>query len=825
MSVSRESAVPISFEDSIRWPVPMLFSPAAAPAEGHGPDCTVELLNGRTLEAELLQLGPDAVSIGMAAPEHQPERRRIDFEHVRMIRLTVPLLPTGQARAADAGGADDRTVSIRFRDGKRFSALSRGLVRDESGLFLYLPGSDPGQALRCFIPARQLEEVQIDSVRQDSSTAVTSASSKAIAEELNQQAEQRQERLGKRLSERAASTQEELRHMLHVQKRHPGAKLGDVLVEAGLISTEQLAEALGQQAERPQRRLGDILVDMGVVTLRLVQMALSEKLGIPLINVADFQFDPEALALVSASFAKRHQVLPVLRLGEELVVAMENPLIMDFGQELAFLAGRTVVPVIANPDDLRQQITRQYAKLELGRAMADTGTRSTAASGNPLDAPPARVPGEPRTGLDRQTPLPPESGDSAVDPRVTDNALVRLINKIIVEAHAQGASDIHIESNAGTAKTRIRFRKDGELEDYLELQSAYRNALISRIKIMADLDISEHRRAQDGKIAFAKFGPLQIELRVAIVPTSNGLEDVVLRILGGVDPLPLEKLGLVGRDLDEIRKMVTRSYGLILVCGPTGSGKTTTLHSVLHSINRPDIKIWTAEDPVEITQAGLRQVQINARIGWTFAAAMRSFLRADPDIIMVGEMRDAETTEIGIEASLTGHLVFSTLHTNSAAESVVRLLELGMDPFNFADALIGILSQRLARKLCLACRKSRVATDVEINALAQEYCAGSMRDPAVVEAQWRATYGGQGGLLLHEAVGCKACNHGYKGRIGVYELLCGTPKIKNLIRARGSVPQVVEAALEDGMHLLRQDAIEKVLTGMLDLASARAAST
>jgi hypothetical protein len=255
-----------------------------------------------------------------------------------------------------------------------------------------------------------------------------------------------------------------------------------------------------------------------------------------------------------------------------------------------------------------------------------------------------------------------------------------------------------------------------------QMPQGYSNALVSRIKVMAELDISEHRRPQDGKIDFGRHGPLSIELRVAIIPTANNLEDVVLRILGGAEPLPLDQVGFSARDLGKLKQMISRSYGLILVCGPTGSGKTTTLHSVLRELNRLDIKIWTAEDPIEITQPGLRQVQVNSKIDWTFAAAMCAFLRADPDVIMVGEMRDAETTKIGIEASLIGHLVFSTLHTNSAAESIVRLLDLGMDPFNFADALIGILSQRLARKLCLNCRQVHVASAAGIAVLCDEYC-------------------------------------------------------------------------------------------------------
>ncbi len=268
----------------------------------------------------------------------------------------------------------------------------------------------------------------------------------------------------------------------------------------------------------------------------------------------------------------------------------------------------------------------------------------------------------------------------------------------------------------------------------------------------------------------------------------------MLRILGGVEPLPMEELGLCARDLAELKTMIVRGYGLILVCGPTGSGKTTTLHSVLHQINRPDIKIWTAEDPVEIAQAGLRQVQINARIDWTFAAAMRAFLRADPDVIMIGEMRDPETSKIAIEASLTGHLVFSTLHTNSAAESVVRLLDLGMDPFNFADALVGVLSQRLARKLCSKCKRSHPCSDLEIAELLDEYCTGTDLDRTALLSQWRKEFSSDGVLVLFEATGCEACRGGYKGRVGVYELLSGTADVKQLVRSRGTVPQVVAAA-------------------------------
>src|SRR6267142_2172295 len=267
---------------------------------------------------------------------------------------------------------------------------------------------------------------------------------------------------------------------------------------------------------------------------------------------------------------------------------------------------------------------------------------------------------------------PVESGDDDVS-AAADNELVKLVNKIIIDAYNQGASDIHIEPYPGKGKTEIRLRKDGTLVPYIEVPGSYRNALVARIKIMCDLDISEKRKPQDGKIKFKKFGPLDIELRVATIPTAGGVEDIVMRILAAGEPIPLEKMGFTARNLDELQKTVSKPYGLFFVCGPTGSGKTTTLHSVLKYLNTPDTKIWTAEDPVEITQKGLRQVQVNRKAGLDFAVVMKAFLRADPDIIMVGEMRDKETTSTGIEASLTGHLVFATLHTNSAPESITRL--------------------------------------------------------------------------------------------------------------------------------------------------------
>ena len=413
-----------------------------------------------------------------------------------------------------------------------------------------------------------------------------------------------------------------------------------------------------------------------------------------------------------------------------------------------------------------------------------------------------------------------------------DNELVKLVNRIIIEAYNQGASDIHIEPYPDRGKTEVRFRKDGSLVSYTSIPPAYRNAIASRIKIMCDLDISEKRKPQDGKIKFKKFGPLDIELRVATIPTAGGLEDIVMRILAAGDPIPLEKLGLSPKNEEKLKKIITMPYGLFFVCGPTGSGKTTTLHSALAEINNAETKIWTAEDPVEITQRGLRQVQMNPKAGMDFAAAMKAFLRADPDVIMVGEMRDHETVSIGIEASLTGHLVMTTLHTNSAPESVVRLLDMGMDPFNFADALLGVLAQRLAKKLC-DCKQAYTPTIDEMHLLLQEYCQDMSytdawkKDPKAarqaIYQEWVSSFANaEGHFTLYRPVGCKKCDKtGYKGRIGLYELMEGTAALKRNIQDRARVSTMLATALEDGMRTLKQDGIEKVLKGITDIKQVR----
>ncbi|TWI66970.1 type II secretory ATPase GspE/PulE/Tfp pilus assembly ATPase PilB-like protein [Desulfobotulus alkaliphilus] len=395
------------------------------------------------------------------------------------------------------------------------------------------------------------------------------------------------------------------------------------------------------------------------------------------------------------------------------------------------------------------------------------------------------------------------------------SAVVQLVNKVVLDSFARGASDIHIEPYPGKQNTQIRVRVDGACTLYQTIPYSYRNAIVSRIKIMADLDIAERRKPQDGKIKFKKYGGKDIELRVATVPTQGGLEDVVMRILAAGEPIPLDKMGFSDRNYENFVQTIQQPYGIIFVCGPTGSGKTTTLHSALGFINKPERKIWTAEDPVEITQKGLRQVQVMPKIGFDFAAAMRSFLRADPDVIMVGEMRDKETTQIGIEASLTGHLVFSTLHTNSAPESVTRLLDMGMDPFNFADAILCILAQRLVRTLCKNCKEAYHPTREEYDEIVRDY-----GEEGEFEEHTGIRY--TDSLELRRPKGCDRCNQtGYAGRMGLHELLVGTDTVKRLIQRKAPMEEIRDLAIEEGMRTLKQDGIIKVFGGHTDLLQVR----
>ena len=591
----------------------------------------------------------------------------------------------------------------------------------------------------------------------------------------------------------------------------------DHLVSNAVISAEELDLAT-RSARRKNLDIETVLIDEFQVKLTAIGEALAAYFSVPYEPHKPDRVKPiDLMKNMSREFVESSMWVPVDDTKDGIVVLTTDP---------EKIRGSKIVNNVYPKSKIVYRVccTREFtATLDLffGTA-ASNNTTGSVDDGTDI--------GDLLSGMEDDV---SEESTEDVASAASDNEVVKLVNKVIVDAYKQGASDIHIEPYPGKQKTEIRFRKDGSLMNYISVPAAYRSAIAARLKIMCDLDISERRKPQDGKIKFKKFGPLDIELRVATIPSQGGVEDIVMRILAAGEPIPLDKLGLSKYNLAQCKGAIEKPYGLFFVCGPTGSGKTTTLHSVLGYLNTPETKIWTAEDPVEITQRGLRQVQMNPKAGLTFAVAMKAFLRADPDIIMVGEMRDKETVSTGIEASLTGHLVFATLHTNSAPESIIRLLDMGMDPFNFADALLGILAQRLAKRLCGKCKKPHAATTAELDQLLDEFSTEMVnteswkKDPQAardaVRDGWIKEFGNEKGeIMLYTPVGCDTCGTGYKGRVGLHELLIGTDAIKKNIQEHARVAEMFATALEHGMRTLKQDGIEKVLLGITDMAQVRA---
>ena len=621
---------------------------------------------------------------------------------------------------------------------------------------------------------------------------------------------------------RPAKTMVELRSLIHALGTAAVRSLVSSLVHLHLCDLQTLA-ALKVDPEDGNQGCENALLQSRLVSELDLQHARAHMLNIAEIDAAAFEVEPAALARLWWTDAIRYGVLPLGLESGVLYVATPTPLNRELEEKLRVVADCIVSLVWADKASIERRLLQEHPL----------------ASPTPADAVPAGAT-EPRPGPGAHTSrdvhglvddalneLKVWGVQEQVNAANESSGVIKLVNQMIIDAYEQKASDIHIETNQEDDVSRVRFRKDGDLEDYLTLPFSLRNALVSRIKIMARLDISERRRPQDGKINFSDFVDIKLELRVAVLPTHDNMEDVVLRLLASSQPIPLQELGFSSRDEAIVQRLTNRPFGLLLACGPTGSGKTTTLHSLLAHINTDIRKIWTAEDPIEITQKGLRQLQVNPKIGVTFASAMRAFLRADPDVIMIGEVRDAETAAVCVEASLTGHLVLSTLHTNSAAESVIRLLDLGMDPMNFGDSLLGIVAQRLVRGLCQHCAVPRVLSHDEYQALVLEYIEGTALSAQQGHERLMAAAAlpldsAAGRISVHHAVGCSRCgNRGYKGRVGVYEILENGFEMKLKIQARAPTSAIFAEASRSGMRTLRQDALEKVVAGRLDLKQAR----
>ena len=581
-----------------------------------------------------------------------------------------------------------------------------------------------------------------------------------------------------------------------VTRQTKPSKFG-LLIDKGVLSEKDL-EAAVSSARVNNISVEKALIDDFNVPREELGRSLAEYYSAPWFNWDGAQTIPTDLKeRVSSDIWKKHVAAPVERKPGVLVIAVEDP------QDLTKLDGLRAMNLSPRYEfqvAMKQDILG-YIALSYGEKVED-GSTDSADWAKILDS---LGEGE-KVELEDVPSAEPELDE-------TDSGIVKLANQLIIEAFNKGASDIHVEPEGPRSPCGIRLRIDGDCQKFMEIPGPHRNALVQRLKIMAKLDISEKRKPQDGKIRF-KYSKGTIELRVATIPTANQNEDIVMRILAASKPLPLEKMGFSERNLTAFQTLLQKPYGIALVVGPTGSGKTTTLHSALGYINTEDMKIWTAEDPVEITQKGLRQVQVQPKIDFTFAAAMRSFLRADPDVIMVGEMRDHETAAIGIEASLTGHLVFSTLHTNSAPETITRLLDMNIDPFNFADALLGIMAQRLIRVLCAKCKDGYNPTAEEFEEIIEAYGYEWWPSTGI-------TYSSD--LMLYRPKGCNFCNGtGYKGRMGVHELLVGTDDLKKAVQKRSPIDELRKLAMQQGMRTLMQDAIEKAFKGIVDIKQARA---
>ncbi|NEX62237.1 GspE/PulE family protein [Noviherbaspirillum galbum] len=759
---------------------------------------TVVHRNGKRTVGKVLRIDTGAEIIDFRAARGDTNAL-IPFSQIHSLHFKMPIGMRRLDLSAESALEDFsktqavQRFSVRFKDQTTLDDETMGYVAEECGLFLFLV-SAPEKVHRMFIPADVIDSYQIGEQLGKLLVERNLLSMEEVEAGLAEQNKLRERKLGDYLQIKQLATQEQIEKALVAQKNRPQLRLGEALLQEEVITKDQLELALQAQSKDRTKPLGDILVNMGMVSFEAIKRVLAQKVGIPFVGLENYSFQSSMTRILPGDLVRKYVVMPLYHTETRIVVAMENPLMPDALKEISFVTRLAVDPVMASGEEIRTAIDRIYGPEASGTDISELVSQ-----------------------LDAQRDIDFELENRA---HVTesDNLLVRLVNKIIIDAYVAGASDIHIESMRDNKPTRVRFRKDGIMSDYSNLPANFRNAVVSRIKIMSRLDISEKRHSQDGKINFEQFGPVKLELRVVTIPTTDGVEDVVMRILAPPKAVSLGAIGLAEGVLDMLQQAVTKPHGLLFVCGPTGSGKTTTLHALLSYINTPERKIWTVEDPIEITQDGLRQVQVQQKAEWTFPLILRSFLRADPDVIMVGETRDKETAHIVIEASLTGHLVLSTMHTNSAVESVIRLLDFGLDPYNFGDALIGVVGQRLARRLCQSCRRPVAATEEQLAMLAHEYCADTDSNPADVLSDWRSRYQqSDGSITIFQAVGCKLCNEtGYKGRVGIHEFLRNTSTIKRLIHTKASVPDIQALAMKEGMRTLRQDGIEKIFSGVTD---------
>ncbi|MBI5484954.1 MAG: Flp pilus assembly complex ATPase component TadA [Deltaproteobacteria bacterium] len=741
----------------------------------------INLKNGQSLECFLARAftGTDS-DINVII---QPEQKRLVFALDEIAYILMAGTPSWVAGRQPTSVERVQTIT-----GATFSVAIYENLHFTAGFFGIAVGTPPVSDFETIffvnsaIRYRHLEKA-IGKILQDKGFVTH----EKISEVLKVQEELRNRRVGELLSESANVPQEIIEKTLQKAQTdsRSKARVGDILIEAGLVTKDQVEKALASQISGRKVRIGELLIANGLITEDQLLNALATKFQMRFVDLAALTPSEEALAALSEGLVNRLHVFPLEIDGNRLVVATSAPTNPAIGDDLRFCTKYSIDLVVASSAQITQAIERHYLH-----------------KNDEVDTIFEEMKAELNVTVEEDV-----EASQFIEP---DSKVITLINRILIDAHKRGASDIHFEPGGGSSPVTVRYRIDGECLEAHKIAATFKNAIISRIKIIANLDITERRKPQSGKIML-RFENRKVEYRVEITPTVGNQEDAVLRLLAASKPLPLEEMGFLPYNLERLKEIVVKPYGIILCVGPTGSGKTTTLHAALGYINKPTRKIWTAEDPVEITQAGLRQVQVNPRIGFSFAEAMRSFLRADPDVIMIGEMRDAETAKIAIEASLTGHQVFSTLHTNSAPETVVRLIDMGMDRLNFADALLGIVAQRLARKLCGDCKRPARFQRGDYDEMRQEFLSDASPRTAELFPDFES-------VVFMNPVGCQQCNNtGYKGRVALHELLLGTPVLKNAIKQGCGGDELKRIAVAEGMITLKMDGILKVLCGITNM--------
>jgi type II secretory ATPase GspE/PulE/Tfp pilus assembly ATPase PilB-like protein len=795
-----ESGGSFRLSGQVRWVLP--DCPRGHVSVGVG-FCALDGQTGRALDRAMVNLALDGGSASSAASSSRSKRggvrRSSSGRRRRKLYLGEILVNKG---VIDGRRLDDFLAGEYSGKGQLGAELVRqGLVEEHEVAralaeqhhlpFLDLAAQPPDTGLAATLPWMVFERHHSLPVRQEMGALLVAV---ACAPTL-QMVEEFKAALGQRVRLGVAMDSE-----LQAWRQRLCPARYDDLVTRELLTQDQLEEAQAT-AWKEGISLEAALVSFCRLPRREILAALGRHFGCPTYEFNAYAALPDALRSFCHDRRETLAAIGAVPIGApsgRAAIAMVDPRDRGAREKVhSVFNGLQIDVAVAPPDDVRAMLGQMFGDpgpaSGMGRALRDL----VGSDGAP--PPVGRVEDD-------------DNGEADISD--DDSAVVRLVNSIFEDAIAKGASDVHIEPSreAGT----VRYRIDGVLHRAMAFPAHYRNAVVSRVKIMSDLDIAERRKPQSGKIRFRRRGAADVELRVEIVPSAGGIEDAVVRILAEARGRALSEIDLSEHNLAELKRLITMPHGLILCVGPTGSGKTTTLHSALNYVNSEDVKILTAEDPVEITQPGLRQVQVNPRAGVTFASALRSFLRADPDIIMIGEMRDRETAGIAVEASMTGHLVLSTLHTNSATETIVRLLDMGLDPYNFGDALLGVLAQRLVRRLCTQCCHQAPLGQAGLASLRSEHSNEQVFD----------ALGAQPQSVIRTASqhGCDLCHaSGYQGRLGVHELISVSDTIRDMIGRRATVTELRRQAMDEGMRTLKQDGIAKMLRGLTSLEEVRAA--